>query len=92
MKTTKTNALALEALQVRPINTATTKIAALKGTTVRSVREKAKKLGYIIQQSGDVILGVIDYDGEKVFSAIKYSSGWDCRIDVNFAKQVGLIN
>jgi hypothetical protein len=92
MKTPTINAIALEALEIRPLNYTTTKIATLEGMTVRSIKAKAKKLGYIIQQSGKVVLGVIDYDGEKVFSAIKYSNGWDCRVDINFGKQVGLIN
>lgn len=67
------------------------RIAVLDGRTVSKVKRAAQKLGYKIQKSGKTVVRFFDTDSEKVFSALKYSSGWECIVNVDFGKQVGII-
>lgn len=78
----KTNKTAME--------NSTTKMAVSPTKVVRSVTKQAKKLGYIINQTSKIAVVIKDWDGEKVFSALKYSSGWSVLIDDNFRNQLKL--
>ena len=57
-------------------------IAVMDGRQVRKFVTFLKKLGAPKVYDKPVLKRVDDADGEKLFSAIKYSSGWDCRVHV----------
>lgn len=57
-------------------------IAVMDGRQVRKFLTFLKKLGAPKVYDRPILKRVEDADGEKLFSAIKYSSGWDCRVHV----------
>lgn len=66
-------------------------IAVMSGRQVRKFVNYLKKLGARTYCDRAVLKRIEDADGEKLFSAIKYSSGWDCRVHnlmVNQLRQV----
>ena len=56
------------------------RIAVLNGRDVRKFVNLLKKLGAQIVADHPVMKRIEDADGAKLFSALKYSSGWDCRV------------
>ncbi len=59
-------------------------IAVLDGRTIRKFINKMKLLGAVITIDRAVHKVITDSTGEKVFSALKYSTSWDCRISEIF--------
>ena len=68
-------------------NQAKMEIAVLDGRTIRKFITRLKKLG------GDVdidrpIHKKVTSGGQTIFSALKYSSGWDCRVHPMFVSDL----
>lgn len=55
-------------------------IAILDGRTVRKFVNHLKKLGADVAIDRPIHKLVNTPDGQRLFSALKYSSGWDCRV------------
>ena len=66
------------------MKTENTKIAVLSGQTVRKFVNRLKKAGLSIDIDRPNHKRVTDEDGNCVFSALKYSSGWDCRVNIDY--------
>lgn len=59
------------------------KIAVLDGRTIRKFITRLKKNGASVEIDRPIIKNVTS-GGETIFSALKYSSGWDCRVHPMF--------
>jgi len=55
-------------------------IAVLDGRTLRKFINLEKKLGGIVEIDRPSHKRINDKFGNLIFSALKYSTGWDCRI------------
>jgi hypothetical protein len=59
------------------------KIAVLNGRIVRKFITRLKKNGASVEIDRPILKNVTS-GGETIFSALKYSSGWDCRVHQMF--------
>lgn len=59
-------------------------IAVLDGRTIRKFINKMKKIGSIISIDRPIHKRITKEDGYVIFSGLKYSNGWDCRISKEF--------
>lgn len=64
------------------------RIAVLNGKTIRKFINHCKKNGAIIQIDRHNHKLITDVEGLKIFSALKYSTGWDCRIAEQFVGEL----
>jgi hypothetical protein len=55
-------------------------IAVLDGRTIRKFINRMNKLGADIKIDRPNHKAIYSAQGVKIFSALKYKSGWDCRI------------
>ena len=55
-------------------------IAVLDGRTIRKFINRMSKFGADIKIDRPNHKAIYTADGVKIFSALKYSTGWDCRV------------
>lgn len=63
------------------------KIAVLDGRTIRKFITRLKKNGASVEIDRPILKNVTS-GGETIFSALKYSSGWDCRVHPMFVNDL----
>lgn len=68
-------------------NQAKMEIAILDGRTIRKFITRLKNMGGDVEVDHRIIKKVTS-GGQTIFSALKYSSGWDCRVHPMFVSDL----
>ena len=65
-----------------------TRIAILTGQTVRKFMKLLMAEGQTVVYDRPIVKRIEDAAGNVLFSGLKYSSGWDCRVDISYVEQL----